>query len=107
MLHILLLIILNMNPVPQKNKGPHVETRVKDNVSGIREVLSGKIFQHFFTTRPTGQGRGFGLSLAYDIVKANGGKINVEKKHIRAGMDLENGACTADKQGQYLLLYYQ
>jgi nitrogen-specific signal transduction histidine kinase len=107
MLHILLLIILNMNPVPQKNKGPHVETHEKDNISGIREVLSGKIFQHYFTTRPTGQGTGFGLSLAYDIVKEYEGKIKVEKKPIHAGMDLENGACMPDKQGQYLLLYYQ
>jgi signal transduction histidine kinase len=56
------------------------EIIVKDNGIGIAEKSIDKIFQPFFTTRPTGQGTGLGLSLAYDIVKAHGGEIKVEAK---------------------------
>ena len=58
---------------------------IKDNGNGIPEEVLGKIFQPFFTTKPTGQGTGLGLSLSYDIVKAHGGDLKVE---TRAG----NGA---------------
>ena len=54
--------------------------KVKDNGNGIPQKVLDKIFQPFFTTKPTGQGTGLGLSLAYDIVKAHGGQINVENK---------------------------
>jgi two-component system NtrC family sensor kinase len=57
-----------------------VEIAVKDNGNGIPEKLKEKIFQPFFTTKPTGSGTGLGLSLAYDIVKAHGGEIKVETK---------------------------
>ena len=50
---------------------------VKDNGNGIPQKVVDKIFQPFFTTKPTGQGTGLGLSLAYDIVKAHGGEISV------------------------------
>ncbi len=51
---------------------------IKDNGSGIPNSIKEKIFQPFFTTKPTGQGTGLGLSLSYDIVKAHGGELKVE-----------------------------
>jgi GAF domain-containing protein len=57
-----------------------VEISVKDNGNGIPQTALDKIFQPFFTTKPTGQGTGLGLSLAYDIVKAHGGELKVETK---------------------------
>ena len=57
-----------------------VEIKVKDNGNGIPPEILAKIFQPFFTTKPSGQGTGLGLSLAYDIVKAHGGEIKVDTK---------------------------
>ena len=57
-----------------------VMVSVKDNGNGIPSKYVDKIFQPFFTTRPTGQGTGLGLSLSYDIVKAHGGELKVETK---------------------------
>ncbi len=53
---------------------------VSDNGVGITQKIVDKIFQPFFTTKPTGQGTGLGLSLSYDIIKAHGGEIKVETK---------------------------
>jgi signal transduction histidine kinase/ligand-binding sensor domain-containing protein len=61
--------------VSTKNLGNQIEISVKDNGAGIPEEIKNKIFQPFFTTKPTGQGTGLGLSLAYDMVKAHGGEI--------------------------------
>ena len=57
-----------------------VEIKVEDNGNGIPKKVLDKIFQPFFTTKPTGHGTGLGLSLAYDIIKAHGGEIKVESK---------------------------
>jgi signal transduction histidine kinase len=64
--------------VSTKKNGDKIELRVKDNGNGIPPNMVNKIFQPFFTTKPTGQGTGLGLSLAYDIVKAHGGEIKVD-----------------------------
>jgi two-component system NtrC family sensor kinase len=66
--------------VTTKKEGANVLIAVKDNGNGIPPMILDKIFQPFFTTKPTGQGTGLGLSLSYDIVKAHGGKINVKTK---------------------------
>ncbi len=66
--------------VSTKRIGDKVEVSVKDNGNGIPQKVLDKIFQPFFTTKPTGQGTGLGLSLAYDIVKAHGGEIKAETK---------------------------
>jgi signal transduction histidine kinase len=63
----------------KKNNGK-VEIKVADNGNGITQKVLDKIFQPFFTTKPTGQGTGLGLSLAYDIVKAHNGELKVETK---------------------------
>ena len=57
--------------------GNKLEIKVKDNGKGIPQKVLDKIFQPFFTTKPTGQGTGLGLSLSYDIVKAHGGELKV------------------------------
>ena len=55
-----------------------VAIKVKDNGTGMSEETKAKIFQPFFTTKPTGQGTGLGLSLSYDIVKAHDGMLECE-----------------------------
>jgi len=71
----------NYNPmvkVRTKKLENSIEIRVKDNGKGIPDSIKDKIFQPFFTTKPTGEGTGLGLSLSYDIVtKGHGGKLTV------------------------------
>ncbi len=64
--------------VSTKKINDKVEIKVKDNGNGIPQNIVDKIFQPFFTTKPTGEGTGLGLSLSYDIVKAHGGEIKAE-----------------------------
>jgi len=64
--------------ISTKKIADKVEIKVTDNGNGIPQKVLDKIFQPFFTTKPTGQGTGLGLSLAYDIVKAHGGELKVE-----------------------------
>ena len=66
--------------VSTKKQGNIVLIGVKDNGNGIPQKILDKIFQPFFTTKPTGQGTGLGLSLSYDIIKAHGGELKVETK---------------------------
>ena len=64
--------------VTSKKINGKLELKIRDNGIGIPQQILDKIFQPFFTTKPTGQGTGLGLSLAYDIMKAHGGELKVE-----------------------------
>jgi two-component system, NtrC family, sensor kinase len=76
-----------------KRKEDKVEITVRDNGNGIPHKIKEKIFQPFFTTKPTGQGTGLGLSLSYDIVKAHGGELRVQtlsaEEAAQAGKEVE------------------
>lgn len=65
--------------ITRKTSG-NLEIIVKDNGSGIPDSIKAKIFQPFFTTKPTGSGTGLGLSLSYDIIKAHKGKLEVKSE---------------------------
>jgi signal transduction histidine kinase len=65
--------------VSTRNRGEHVEIRIRDNGVGIPPEVKEKIFNPFFTTKPPGEGTGLGLSMSHDIiVKQHGGRINVD-----------------------------
>jgi signal transduction histidine kinase len=66
----------SFNPPAVGSRG--ILISVADNGHGIPSEIKDKIFQPFFTTKPSGQGTGLGLSLSYDIVKAHGGEFKVE-----------------------------
>ena len=66
--------------ISTKNLGNKIEIIIHDNGSGIPDQIKDKIFQPFFTTKPTGEGTGLGLSLAYDIIKAYGGELRCQSK---------------------------
>jgi signal transduction histidine kinase len=73
--------------IQTKKINDKVEIKVEDNGNGIPQNIVDKIFQPFFTTKPTGSGTGLGLSLSYDIIKAHGGEIKVETKEGEARPD--------------------
>jgi two-component system NtrC family sensor kinase len=67
--------------VSTSSTSKELKIKVTDNGNGIPDVIKDKIMQPFFTTKPTGEGTGLGLSLSYDIVvKGHGGSITVESK---------------------------
>ena len=73
-------VVVSTRQLTPPSGGRGVEISVKDNGAGIPESVNEKIFQPFFTTKPTGSGTGLGLSLSYDMVKAHGGDIKVNSK---------------------------
>ncbi|HTQ66454.1 MAG TPA: two-component regulator propeller domain-containing protein [Puia sp.] len=66
--------------VSTKKINGKIEIHIRDNGNGVSPKIQEKIFQPFFTTKPTGQGTGLGLSISYDIIKAHGGEIHLETK---------------------------
>jgi signal transduction histidine kinase len=74
------MVTISTKTVKPPSRGLGVEIKVSDNGNGVPQKVLDKIFQPFFTTKPTGQGTGLGLSLSYDIVKAHGGELNVKTK---------------------------
>ena len=67
--------------VSTRDLGDAVEVRVRDNGVGIAPALRDKLFQPFFTTKPTGEGTGLGLSISYDIVtQEHGGTITADSR---------------------------
>jgi signal transduction histidine kinase len=66
--------------VSTKKINDMVQIKIWDNGNGIPQAIVDKIFQPFFTTKPTGQGTGLGLSLSYDIIKAHGGEIKISTR---------------------------
>ena len=68
--------------ISTKKLNDQIEIRVSDNGNGIPQNIIDKVFQPFFTTKPTGQGTGLGLSLSYDIIKSHGGELSVQTKEL-------------------------
>ena len=83
--------------VSTKKLENHVIITVNDNGNGIPKNIVDKIFQPFFTTKPTGIGTGLGLSLSYDIVKAHGGEIKVKSLPVRQAGPSTEAAAQAGK----------
>jgi signal transduction histidine kinase len=89
------------SPLSGRGAGGEVLISVKDNGNGIPHKVLDKIFQPFFTTKPTGQGTGLGLSLSYDIVKAHGGEMKVKTKYKE---DLPDESASAEQSGSEFVI---
>jgi signal transduction histidine kinase len=72
------------SPLEAGGSDDAIQITVSDNGPGIPDDIKDKIFQPFFTTKPTGQGTGLGLSLSYDIIKTHRGELKVES-NVREG----------------------
>jgi signal transduction histidine kinase len=81
--------------VTTRKLNDNIEITVEDNGKGIPKKIVDKIFQPFFTTKPTGQGTGLGLSLSYDIIKAHGGEIKVNTKESEGSEFIIKIPCSA------------
>lgn len=76
-----IVTVMTSKTPPSGGRGAEIVIKVTDNGNGIPQKILDKIFQPFFTTKPTGQGTGLGLSLSYDIItKGHGGELKVETK---------------------------
>jgi signal transduction histidine kinase len=74
------VVTVSTKKISTVSGGKGAEISIRDNGKGIPDSIKDKIFQPFFTTKPTGQGTGLGLSLSYDIIKAHGGTLNMNSK---------------------------
>jgi signal transduction histidine kinase len=74
------LVVLKTKKESDKSDSNRVEISVRDNGLGISRKVVDKIYQPFFTTKPTGEGTGLGLSMSYDIINAHGGELKVKTK---------------------------
>ncbi|MEP0710618.1 MAG: ATP-binding protein, partial [Algoriphagus sp.] len=72
------LVAVKTSKIALPNDKQAIQIKVSDNGKGMPKSVVDKVFQPFFTTKPTGQGTGLGLSLSYDIIKAHNGEIQVE-----------------------------
>jgi signal transduction histidine kinase len=74
------IVVLKTKKEGDKSDSNRVEISVRDNGLGIPQKVVDKIYQPFFTTKPTGEGTGLGLSMSYDIINAHGGELKVKTK---------------------------